>query len=281
MQLPVTIIMPHHGDIKFLGDALKSAISQDYENFQVLLVLDRPDQDVLQFLENFESMKKVKILVSKSPGLVGALNYAISHVESGLVARFDSDDLMAPNRISMQVERFSHSNNLGALGCQLIKIDELGNEIGAVKYPCSNFELRMRINLSSPIAHTALMLPIEVLKDAGGYREEEFPSEDFGLLKRISTKWELENLDQSLVKYRVHNSSTSNTNRYRQVSKSLEIALGVRETKLISKVTLLIIKNFGHFGISSLAMLAIRFPLKVFKFVVYICIFRILHRENE
>lgn len=271
----VTVIIPHHGDTQFLGDALNSVIAQDYGNIQILLVLDRPSTEVTDFIKNFKDLRRVQVLLSNAPGLVATLNYGFGFVDSGLVARLDSDDIMAPNRISMQVEYFSKHKDLGALGCQLIEIDGTGREIRAIKYPISNFELKLRVKLSSPIAHTALMLRSEAFKKAGGYLFEDFPAEDFGLLKRIGNDWLIANSSEILGKYRIHNTSISSLNKYAQVAKSLEIALGAQKSRLISKSASIIVKNEGHFGLKSLCLLALHSPLNTLMFVIHLCIARL------
>jgi glycosyltransferase involved in cell wall biosynthesis len=275
----VTVVIPHHGNTRFLRESLNSVIAQDYQHIKILLVLDRPTEEVYDFLVNFDNLKMIQVIVSDAPGLVNSLNYAMGFVESGLVARFDSDDIMGAKRISMQAKHFSISRNLGALGGQLVEIDDYGQQIRDIRYPFSNFELKLRINLSSPIAHTALMLPIDAFKEAGGYFVEDFPAEDFGLLKRISSNWDLGNLRETLGKYRIHESSTSSTRKYEQIAKSLEIALESKNSRLIKKATSVILQSQGHFGLKSLGLLALHSPMKVLKFVLHLCIFRFRNKS--
>jgi hypothetical protein len=232
-------------------------------------VLDRPNEEVFHFLRNFDGIDKIDVLISTGSGLVAALNYAFRQVKMGLVARFDSDDVMHSNRISMQVKHFNRSRNLGALGCQLIEINELSQDLRSIRYPCSNLKTKLRMSLSSPIAHSAMMLSIDAFEDAGGYREEDFPAEDFGLLKRIGRNWKIENLSESLMRYRSHESSTSSLRKKEQVNKSLEIALGVKGSILVSKAAQRVTKDNGHFGFKSLGLLALFSPINVFRFLIY------------
>lgn len=271
----VTVIIPHYGDTRFLGEALKSVIGQDYQSLKILLVLDRPTEGVFEFLNNFDDLKKLHVLVSNATGLVNALNYGSNFVESGLIARFDSDDIMESSRISKQVKCFSNSRNLGALGCQLVEIDSHGQQIRHINYPYSNLELKLRLNLTSPIAHTALMMRVEAFKQAGGYLIEDFPAEDFGLLKRISESWALANLRETLMQYRVYEYSTSSVRKKEQITKSLDIALETQNSLLIAKATSIIIENQGHFGFRSLGLLTLHSPIKTLKYLIHLCIFRV------
>ena len=104
---PVTVLIPCN-DVEFLRDCLTSIENQDYQNLQIVVVLNGQAAEMIDELRvEFASMKlTLKFLATQLAGIVNALNYGIEFCETEFIARIDADDLMPPSRIQLQVSEF-------------------------------------------------------------------------------------------------------------------------------------------------------------------------------
>lgn len=208
----VTVLIPCHS-LEYLERAIKSIEEQSLgaDKFEILLVADRIEShaasDILdKFKLNF------RIIQSKSPGIVEALNLGLRNVASKYVARMDEDDLMMPDRLEKQLDYLESNENVVAVGGQIHFIDENGVQIGR------DFH-RKRINLkdshllyASPIAHPAVMFRSESVAKVGGYRD--FLPEDWDLWVRLREIGQIENLHLTVLKYRIHPKQLSREKMY-------------------------------------------------------------------
>ncbi len=207
--------MPVHST-RFLTETLSSlqkAFSNDYE-WQLVIVLDRVLLNELRsHIPNFGSNISIKILESRQPGIVNALNLGLSECDSDFVARIDEDDLVMPDRFLIQVEFLEKNPSCVVIGSALTRIDQEGRKIGNVRYPLYNKSLKKIIFLYSPIAHPASMFRLCAVKQVGGYRLN-LP-EDWDLWIRLSKVGKIRNSPRKLIAYRQHDNQLSRTSMYK------------------------------------------------------------------
>lgn len=92
-----------------LEQAIKSVLTQDYNNYDILIIDDGSDDGSLQLVENFHSEKINIICNEKNIGLEKSLNKGIYNISSKYIARMDTDDICFPERLKKQVN-FAENN---------------------------------------------------------------------------------------------------------------------------------------------------------------------------
>ena len=88
--------------------ALFSALEQDYENIEILIVDDNSSDSTISEINSFMNGKNIKyklIKHSKNLGVAQARNSLLNNAKGEFLAFFDSDDISYKNRISTQVSR--------------------------------------------------------------------------------------------------------------------------------------------------------------------------------
>ena len=88
--------------------ALFSALEQDYENIEILIVDDNSSDSTISEINSFMNGKNIKyklIKHSKNLGVAQARNSLLNNAKGEFLAFFDSDDISYRNRISTQVSR--------------------------------------------------------------------------------------------------------------------------------------------------------------------------------
>jgi glycosyltransferase involved in cell wall biosynthesis len=233
-------------------------------------MLDRPKEDVHFFLKNYGSDQRLTVYRNLGIGLTENLNLGYEKALGKYIVRFDSDDVMTPSRIEKQVDFLENNLDYGAVGGAVIRIDEKSRLLEKIYYPSGNFLLKLRLGMSSPIAHSALTIRKEALVKAGGYFEEEFPAEDFGLLNRVGANWKMANLKDVVLYHRIHNESVSRQLNKEQLRKTLSIITnGAQPRKCWSFIEKESNRNWRFKVLFYFYCLLVQ-PLKIGKFSVYL-----------
>ncbi len=99
----VSILIPAYNAAKWIGDTIQSAISQDWSKKEIIIVNDGSTDNTLSIAKSFES-KYVKVVTQENSGASTARNKALSFAQGDYIQWLDADDLLAPDKISRQME---------------------------------------------------------------------------------------------------------------------------------------------------------------------------------
>lgn len=209
----VSILLPCHS-LKYLRDAVESISNQTLPiaNFELLIVGDRIDLNLAKDIVTQYSLN-YRIIESPTPGIVPALNLGLANIKSKYVARMDDDDIMISDRLEKQLDFLEKNKKYVVVGGQIELINEAGDRIGRMNYVN---EVRNNLNdlrMSCPLAHPATMFIREKVIQIGGYRD--FLPEDWDLWVRLRSLGSLANLNDVVLKYRVHASQLSKSEMYK------------------------------------------------------------------
>lgn len=214
----VSVVMPCHGETPFLREAVESVLNQTIESLQLILVLDRPSKTTANMAKEYaEEEPRIDILESNRPGISSALNYGISQSTGDFIARIDSDDVMFPTRLEIQLKYLESNPSIGCIGSQILVIDAKGTPIRESHYPTNPKKIKKVMIYRNVVAHPSVMFRKEIILGLGGYDEKFNGSEDYDLwLRMIGRNQEIANINRCLTKYRVHSEQVTNKNRAKQ-----------------------------------------------------------------
>lgn len=102
----VSIITPMYKGAAFVGETIKSVLSQSYKNWEMIIVDDcSPDQGAgIAEVKKFTSDSRIKLIESKeNRGSSGARNIALKEANGRFIAFLDSDDIWHPNFLERQM----------------------------------------------------------------------------------------------------------------------------------------------------------------------------------
>lgn len=123
-----SIIIPVYNTSKYLNKCIKSAINQDYENIEIIIVNDGSTDDSLEIIKKYtKKYKNIVLIDQKNKGLSEARNAGIKKATGDYFLLLDSDDFIEYNLISKLNEYTSKNPDL--IRFQLRTIDEDGNLI--------------------------------------------------------------------------------------------------------------------------------------------------------
>lgn len=103
-ELPlVSILIPAYNAEEWIADTIRSAIGQTWPRKEIIVVDDGSKDATLAIARQFEN-QGVRVVVQKNQGASTARNNAFSHSTGSYIQWLDADDLLAPDKISRQME---------------------------------------------------------------------------------------------------------------------------------------------------------------------------------
>jgi glycosyltransferase involved in cell wall biosynthesis len=114
-----------------------------------------------------------------------ALNLGLERASHDLVARFDSDDLIVPDRFEKQLAAFAAQPGLDLLGGAIAEFEEDPSRPYALRQvPLSHGDIVARAKWRNPFNHMTVMFRKSAVTSVSGYLPR-FKSEDYDLWVRL------------------------------------------------------------------------------------------------
>jgi len=207
----VSIIMPAYNVEKYIDDSISSVVNQEYKNWELLIVDDCSTDTTSEIIDKFVKIDSRIVLLSNKINTgtpAKAKNKAIPFVRGKYIAFLDSDDIWFADKLIKQIKLMEDNFNYALTYTGGYWIDENNNEIKRFlpKYKCGNILSCMLKRYE--INNQSVVIRKEVLSDTIGlFNETIVIGEDYNLFMNIVAKYEVCNIKEHLVKYRVHEKS--------------------------------------------------------------------------
>ena len=114
----ISVIIPIYNAESYLKECLRSVLSQDYTDLQIILVNDGSTDDSLTIADSFaRNDTRIMLLSQNNRGQAAARNRALEKATGEWIAFVDADDKLQPGYFSTLL---SHINNLP--DCDIIQL---------------------------------------------------------------------------------------------------------------------------------------------------------------
>jgi glycosyltransferase involved in cell wall biosynthesis len=218
------IISTYNGD-RFIAEAVESILQQTFRRFELIIVNDASSDSTMRILEGFDDDRITVLNNSANLGIAASQNKAIALAGGDYLALMDHDDISLPERLQVQVDFLDGHPEVGMVGSNCICIDE-NNIVKLVSvYPADDAFLKWYPLLCGcPFFHTSLMIRRSAMERVGGYTGNYLFAGDYELISKLTDSCVVANLEQPLVKWRMHSASTSKVNGQRLSDEALKIS---------------------------------------------------------
>lgn len=201
-----------------IRESLDSILSQSYEDFELIVVLDRPDYaEGLALLQEYAAKDpRVRVLVNeKNIGLALSMNYAAENAKGEYYLRMDADDVCYPGRFQMQIDAIEGSEYDLVCG-NYDFMDENGVLLPQKPPLYTDSQLNTLLPYRNIIHHPTVIMKAKAFWEAGAYRN--YPcAQDYDLWLRMKCNGcKMHMMPEKLIKYRVRQASTTVQKRYKQ-----------------------------------------------------------------
>lgn len=211
----ISVLIPIHGSGPHLRVALDSVEAQRETDIEILIVDDDCAYAVLEELERRARRdSRYRLIESPRRGLIHALNAGLDAAQGTLLARFDADDWMHPDRLRLQRAYLDAHPEIALVATQFHLLDAQPGG-GYERYRdwqnalVTPQQIELARFIESPIAHPTICMRTRALRKLDGYRDCNWP-EDYDLwLRLIDAGAGLAKLPEDLHGWRDHPSRTS------------------------------------------------------------------------
>ena len=216
----VSVIMSTYKEKeKFLREAIESILNQSFQDFEFIIILDNPDNELhISIIEEY-ALKDKRIRFYKNEtnlGLTQSLNIGLSLAKGKYICRMDADDISENNRIELQ-KYYLEENNFDLIGGITQIIDENNAPIYSIKkVPVKIKKIKKCIKYNQVIAHPTWFGKKDMFETLNGYREMPLCEDYDFTLRAILSGYSVSNINKQILKYRMTASSISRNNLFEQ-----------------------------------------------------------------
>jgi hypothetical protein len=208
----ISVVMPVCNIAAYVDQAVKSMLTQTFEDFEFIIVNDGSSDETGAILDRYQRMdSRLHVHHCERKGLAPALNYGCQRARGEYIARMDADDISLPHRLERQVEYLLKHPEIGIVGSWICKIDENGSVKGSWCPPSNPKMLKWTHFFGVCVSHPTVLMRREVVQRLGFYNLEAVYVVDVDLWWRASFITDFGNVPEILLRYRVWPGSMSQT----------------------------------------------------------------------
>lgn len=216
----ISVIMStYKEDERLLRESIESILNQTYKDFEYIIILDYPDNDVHKSVIEEYAIKDDRIhfyINEKNMGLTDSLNRGLSLCHGEYIARMDADDISLPDRLERQME-YLEKNHYDLIGGITEMINENGTLLYSIKsVPTDPKKINKALRYSQCIAHPTWLGRKEVFEKNAGYRHMPLCEDYDFTLRAVLNGFVISNLNEPVLKYRMTSNSISRSNLFEQ-----------------------------------------------------------------
>jgi glycosyltransferase involved in cell wall biosynthesis len=213
----VSAIIVSHDRPALLRRSIASALSQDYPDFEIIIVDDSSDSGAWDVVNSFKD-SRIRYIRNAPMSAGAARNFGIRQARGEYVAFLDDDDEWLPTKLSKQVKVFKEAD--AAVAVVYTGVFRIYDKRGRSEPMIPRVRGSVFADLLEGVfIHTmsAVMARTHVLLEVGGFDETMLAKHDRDIYLRIAKDYRFECVPEALVNYYEDESSISR-NAKKQIS---------------------------------------------------------------
>lgn len=198
------MIIPAYNSAEYIGEALESVFKQTFQDFEIIVVDDGSTDDTKEILGKYRD--RIRYYFQQNGGPAKARNHGIRLANGEFIAFLDADDIWLPTKLEKQIGLFKERKNLGMVTTGACSFDEKGIYGYSVdkRKKLMQGNVARNIFLHSDVGTPTVMARKQVFDEVGFFDENIKYGEDDNMWIRIASHYEIELIDEALIKVRNH-----------------------------------------------------------------------------
>jgi glycosyltransferase involved in cell wall biosynthesis len=212
----VSVVVPAYNCARYVAEALRSALEQQYNPVEIIVVNDGSTDDTPEVIRTFGD--RITLINQSNAGAAAARNAAIEKARGDYIAFLDSDDLWLPGKLAAQVSYLEAHPEIGMVYSawsewrtdstgQFEPPAQPGKAITVAIDPMTSGWLYNRLLLGCIIHTTTVMIRSEIVKQVGTFDVSLRRGQDYDYWLRVSRVTPIHKLQNRLSLYRIHGES--------------------------------------------------------------------------
>jgi hypothetical protein len=208
----VTWLLAVRNGMPHLSETLASIEAQTYLHWQVLAWDNGSDDGTVEELRRWIPERLPGKIVDNRPMPLGESRaHLVQEATTELCAWIDADDINIPHRLELQVSFITAHPGVAAVGGQLTTIDAAGQEVASSgRFALADHDIVCDMLDGPGMAQPAVLFRRSAVLAVGNYRNVgPVNVEDYDLWLRLAARYQLANLRERIIKYRVHDGGST------------------------------------------------------------------------
>ena len=198
----ISVVMPVYNRASVVGDAIRSVLTQEFADFELIVVDDGSTDGTADSVAKFDDPRLRLLRLPANAGGNAARNRGIEATKAPLIAFLDSDDAYLPNKLGFTVRAFAERPEMDVLLDSFVKRypererpdSELRNPVLGDNDEILEALFNRRIWKATP----GITAKREAVLRAGKFDEELRRRQDFDFILRLAKVGRMATTDQLL-----------------------------------------------------------------------------------
>ena len=219
----VSVIMPAYNARRYIGEAIRSVLEQDYPRLELIVVDDGSTDQTAHEARAFG--ERVRVLEKTNGGAAAARNHGMLVAQGELISFLDADDIWLPGKLSAQVGFLMKHPEVGMVTSNfLVWCPEPDGGFGPPPTPTVDPGADDIVRQHSGwiygellcdcvVCTITVLIRRSVVDSVGFFNEQLRTGEDYEYWLRVSRHAQITKLNQDFACYRIHPQSTTQAPR--------------------------------------------------------------------
>ena len=181
----VSILMNCYNSEKFIETAIKSVLTQDYTNWELIVWDDASTDNTVNRIKKFND-KRIKLFTNQNHcGLGKSRISAIKKLNGSLITILDSDDSYHINKIIKQVEIFQKFPEVAICATWVKILNEKNEFLYSISRKINKSDLKKKLMYVNLLNHSSIMYRKNAAQKVGWYSNLFEYSQDYDLTLKL------------------------------------------------------------------------------------------------
>lgn len=209
----ISICIPTYNRANYLKEAIQSALNQNYDNYEILIVDDGSTDNTEEFVKSIKSDKIRYVKSDKNLGRPKIRNYALNRAKGEYIVWLDDDDKLSENLLTKYISILNSDDTINVIYGDLILFDDKTKEnlskIQPPDYTKNKKYFLQNFILGTGITFPASLIKTELIKKHGGFKDDYLRTQDHELWSRIYKEANFYKVNDVVGYYRKHSGNVS------------------------------------------------------------------------
>ena len=218
----ISVITPSYNSSKYLEQAIQSVLSQNYPNFEHIIMDGGSTDGTVEILKQYPHLKWFS---EPDEGQSDAMNKGLLMATGEIIVVLNADDFFEPGAFHTAVKYLDKEQGIFFIVGECNVIDEQGRKLEGYNNPrVTLFEMLQWWKYLVPLNPSSYFYYNEVHQRVGLFDKENHSSMDYDFLYRVALNYKMSKIEETLGNYRyIAGTKTFESNQNTDVLKSLSV----------------------------------------------------------
>jgi len=202
----ISIVTPNYNYGHFIGELLDSVITQEYENYEYIIVDDGSTDNSVEVIQEYVNKYpgKIKLIEQENKGQTPAVNAGLKHASGDIIGWINSDDSYCVDAFSKIAKAFEKYPKSDTVFGDIKIIDDNNNLVKNLKYLKFDYASGVFNGFGKIIASNAIFWKKSIMEEVGYLDETYDHAMDSEYWSRLLKNKKVYKINEYIANFRWH-----------------------------------------------------------------------------